>query len=58
MLSFYAVPTELKRGSPHFFYKHIVPTGLKKVQKKKEEQANPPTNVTHYLIMSYFAQLV
>ena len=28
-LSFYAVPTELKRGGKHFFYKHIVPTGLK-----------------------------
>ena len=28
-LSFYAVPTELKRGGTTFFYKHIVPTGLK-----------------------------
>ena len=24
---------ELKRGGPHFFYKHIVPTGLKKLPK-------------------------
>ena len=33
-LSFYAVPTELKRGGPHFFYKHIVPTGLKNIMQK------------------------
>ena len=32
MFIFYAVPTELKRGDPHFFYKHIVPTGLKKTE--------------------------
>ena len=28
-LSFYAVPTELKKGRTTFFYKHSVPTGLK-----------------------------
>ncbi|MDE0634731.1 MAG: hypothetical protein OXI43_02595, partial [Candidatus Poribacteria bacterium] len=28
-LSFYVVPTELKREQTTFFYKHIVPTGLK-----------------------------
>ena len=40
-----------------FFYKHIVPTGLKKVQEK-EGQPKPPTNVIHYLTISYLAQLV
>ena len=29
----YAVRTELKRGGPSRFYKHIVPTGLKKLPK-------------------------
>ena len=29
----YAVPTELKRDGPSRFYKHIVPTGLKKGPK-------------------------
>ena len=41
----------------YVFYKHIVPTGLKSVQRK-EIHPNPPTNVTHYLTISYLAQLV
>ncbi len=34
-LFFYAVPTELKKGVIMFFYKHSVPTGLKRYTEKK-----------------------
>ena len=40
-----------------FFYKHIVPTGLKTVQRKRNVLKHPVC-VKLYLTLSYLAQLV
>ena len=41
-----------------FFYKHIVPTGLKMVLKKKKYGLKQLVYVKLYLTYSYLAQLV